>query len=86
MMAGGASQQTVVNRFQIDAENPALAAMDRAIRELAAHAKLLAAARDNSRSSNPTMSTAVMRSISDIRQIIASVLGDEFNLPHTRVS
>ena len=81
MMAATAPLPTVEIYPRSEAESPALARMDRAIEELGAQARLVAAMRERSRTSHMGPSAGALRSVLDIRKIVASVLGAQALTP-----
>ncbi|TCR65656.1 hypothetical protein [Bosea sp. BK604] len=81
MMAAAAPLPTVETYLHIHAESPALARMDRAIEQLGAQARLVAAMRGRARASQMAPSTGALRSVLAIRQIVASVLGAQAMTP-----
>lgn len=81
MMAATAPLPTVETYPRIEAESPALARMDRAIEQLGAQARLVAAMRGRARASHMASSAGALRSVLDIRRIVASVLGAQALTP-----
>lgn len=71
-MRVGAGEQTI---RVMAPESPALARMDRAIGELGAHARLLSALREDRVSPHKRIRPDAMKTVHDIREIIAAVIG-----------